>query len=55
MEYADELYLTSAVATGEIITQLAGELQCALPAAAAAALYGGEATDCGFFRYGDMT
>ena len=51
MEYADELYLdVKAAATGEIITQLAGELQCALPAAAAAALYVAIATDCGLFR-----
>ena len=56
MEYADELYLdVKAAATGEIITQLAGELQCKLSASAAAALYVAIATDCGFFRYANTT
>lgn len=56
MEYADELYLNvKAAATGEIITQLAKEFQCALPPSAAAALYVAIATDCGFFRYANTT
>ncbi len=56
MEYADELYLdVKAAATGEIITQLAKEFQCALPPSAAAALYVAIATDCGFFRYANTT
>lgn len=56
MEYADELYLdVKAAATGEIITQLAEEVQCSLPPSAAAALYVAIATDCGFFRYANTT